>query len=204
MIYLRSYRRQKTRNREVNRMGKPYSTWQERGYHHLPDTTLPVSQGRPCVRWWPSKRCWGHLESHSGRIGLKPLVMQPVQRRSEIKILKYLELSQHISHSPPTGPFVNTTGWLYYSWYQTPAAMYRRSAFFCNITQPSEVIPWRGILYPWKWDQQIVTKRRCVISTLRCLTSQKCADLTQMLLEIRTYDNRTHWQACAQSSHFSD
>ena len=95
----------KTRNKKVNRMGKPYSTWQGRGYQHLPDTTLPVSQGRPCVRWWPSKRCWGHLESHSGRTGLKPLVMQPVQRRSEIKILKYLELPQHISHSPPTGPF---------------------------------------------------------------------------------------------------
>ena len=113
----------KTRNRKVNRMGNPCCTWQERGYHHLPDTTLPVSQGRPCVRWWPSKQCWGHLESHSGRIGLKPLVMQPVQRRSEIKILKYLELSQHIAHSPPTRQFVNTTDWLYYSWYQAPAAM---------------------------------------------------------------------------------
>lgn len=111
-----------TRNGKVSRKGKPYSTWQEHGYHHLPDTTLPVSQGRPCVRWWPSKRCWGHLESHSGRTGLKPLVMQPVQRRSEIKILKYLELSQHISHSPPTGPFVNTADWLYYLWYQAPAA----------------------------------------------------------------------------------
>jgi hypothetical protein len=64
-----------------------------------------------------------------------------VQRRSEIKILKYLELSQHISHSPPTGPFVKTADWLHYSWYQTPAAMLMRSAFFCNITLHSEVIP---------------------------------------------------------------
>ena len=86
-----------TRNGKVNRKGKPYSNWQEHGYHHLPDTTLPVSQGRPCVRWWPSKQCWGHLESHSGRTGLKPLVMQPVQRHSGgKKILTYLELSQHI------------------------------------------------------------------------------------------------------------
>jgi len=82
----------KTKNGKVNRMGKPYSIWQEYSYHHLPDTTLPVSQGRPCVRWWPSRRCSGHLESHSGRTGLKPLVMQPVQRRSEIKILEVFRI----------------------------------------------------------------------------------------------------------------
>jgi len=35
-----------------------------------------------------------------------------------------------------------------------------------------------GFLDPWSWDLYVVPKRRCWITTLCCIISQKSADLT--------------------------
>jgi hypothetical protein len=40
-----------------------------------------------------------------------------------------------------------------------------------------------GLLHPWIWDRYVVPKRRQVITTIRCITSQKSADLIYVAAE---------------------
>jgi hypothetical protein len=43
--------------------------------------------------------------------------------------------------------------------------------------QESRNLTLLGFLDPWKWDLRVVPKRRQLITTLHCVTSQKSADL---------------------------
>lgn len=65
-------------------MGVQYSKWP--GCHNAPDTRPPMSQGRPCARLSPSKRCWGRPGSHSVRTGLTQLEGRLGPMHSETRI----------------------------------------------------------------------------------------------------------------------
>lgn len=79
-----------------------------------------------------------------------------------------------------------------------------RSALFWDVSQRIVVIsyPHFGTTYlshfigfhlefldPWRWNRQVVPKRRYVFTTIRCVTSQKSADLIYLAAKAWNYAN---------------
>ena len=88
--------------------------------------------------------------------------------------------------------------------FQASAAIWMESALFLDITQRQVVILYRRfgtthrshlqgsrnprrkafflrLLDPWKWNRYVVSKRRYITTTRRCVISQKSADLIDLL-----------------------
>jgi hypothetical protein len=56
--------------------------------------------------------------------------------------------------------FNSAVKWLKSAQFQAPAAMQMSSAFFCDVTQPAEVIPYRRFETPYRYRLQVPSNVR--------------------------------------------
>jgi hypothetical protein len=63
--------------------------------------------------------------------------------------------------------------------------LYRRFGKTYRVSSPTlkKSLAFLGLLDPWRWDREVVPKRRYRTTTVRCVISQESADLIYIAAE---------------------